>query len=206
MKAKKSENKCAKYGIAITNYVLGEDLRMPPEELYAHLKDCPKCLDELKDWQEVSATMRTEAYHQTPEAGKRYQELLEKIRQLPGPDLPALPPECFREGRSAVSPGQAGMKPGEPCTVLAQGEQLFNDEVVIGTVAGKIYNYLGPNGKQSYPAIRIGTGILDHPFYEAMGWLAREKKICRSKDATTFYAALAPAEKDKYQTQSQTQA
>jgi len=76
---------CKKYGIAITNFVLGEDLRMPPAELYHHLRDCPKCRAELEDWQAVYATMRTEAYHKTPEAKQKYQELLEKIRQLPGP-------------------------------------------------------------------------------------------------------------------------
>lgn len=79
----KSQKICEKYGIAITNYVLGEDLGMPPEELYNHLRNCPKCLDELTDWQETYAVMRTEAYHKTPEAKQRYEELLEKIKHLP---------------------------------------------------------------------------------------------------------------------------
>ena len=82
--SRKTKNDCKKYGIAITNYVLGEDLGMTPEELYNHLRSCPQCLEELTDWQETYAVMRTEAYHKTPEAKKRYAESLEKIKAQTG--------------------------------------------------------------------------------------------------------------------------
>jgi hypothetical protein len=65
----------------------------------------------------------------------------------------------------------------------------------IGSAAGKVYNCLKENGKTPIPVLRKKTGLVDYPFYEAMGWLAREEKvtIIKDKDGKPAYACLREA-------------
>jgi len=165
---KKKAIGCKDYGIAITNYVLGEDLGMPVEELYTHLRNCKKCLDELIDWRDTYAVMRSEAYHKKPETQKKFQELLEKIKNLP-------------------------VTEAEP--LLSQPtETPINVEWEIGSAAGKIYDFLKGNGKVFIPVLRDKTGLVNYPFYEAIGWLAREEKVTltKDKDGKPEYVSLNP--------------
>jgi len=53
----------------------------------------------------------------------------------------------------------------------------IDTEKIIGSAAEKIYQCLKTNGPICIPELRQKTGILDYPFYEAIGRLDREKKI-----------------------------
>jgi len=160
-------NPCQKYGIAITDYVLGEPMDISYEELLNHLKECAACRKDFADWRSTYAALKTEAYHKTPEAKKRYAELLEKIKNLP------------------ASPA------GGPA---APKDKPIDDELVLGSAAEKVYNALKGNGKIAYPVLREKAGLKGEPFYEASGWLAKEKKIRRTRDEQTVYVALTESE------------
>jgi len=159
------KNKCEKYGMAITNYVLGEDLRMPAEELFAHLRVCQKCRDELVDWRETYAVMRTEAYYKKPKAQKKFQELLEKIKNLPAPTL-----------------RQAGQPVTRPTRTVLDASSEINSAAKDIYKFGKGYTGGNPEIKVPIPVIRKKTYYKGYPFYEAMGTLVRDKKANYTKD------------------------
>jgi len=60
----------------------------------------------------------------------------------------------------------------------------------IESAAGKIYEVLKGKGKIPYPFIRQKTDLRGFPFYEAIGWLAREEKVIIHKDKTTYSAEV----------------
>jgi hypothetical protein len=72
------------------------------------------------------------------------------------------------------------------------GENTINIKWIEGTAAGQIYELLKAQGKLPVPVIRAKTGLTGYPFYEAMGWLACQEKIIRTRDARSEYAALQP--------------
>jgi len=156
-------NPCQKYGIAITDYVLSEPMDISFEELLNHLKECAACRKDLADWKSTYAALRTEAYHKTPEAKRRYQELLEKIKTLP------------------VSPSH----PPSPRTTI-------DTRWEIGSVAGKIYNILKENGEMPIPLLIQKSGLKEYHVQQGIGWLAGQEKILMSRDEHTAYVALRP--------------
>ena len=50
-----------------------------------------------------------------------------------------------------------------------------------GTNAGKIYDILNGEGPQVQTRLQKKTNMRDEEFYGAVGWLARENKICKEK-------------------------
>ena len=50
-----------------------------------------------------------------------------------------------------------------------------------GNNAGKIWNVLHKDGPQVQTKLQKKTNIRDEEFYGAVGWLARENKICKEK-------------------------
>ena len=50
-----------------------------------------------------------------------------------------------------------------------------------GTNAGKIYDVLNFEGPQVQTKLQKKTNMRDEEFYGAVGWLARENKICKEK-------------------------
>jgi hypothetical protein len=164
------KDKCEKYGIAITNYVLGEDLRMPQEELMAHLRECKSCLNELETWQDQYALMRTEAYHSKPENKAKMAKMLGNLKK-----------QVF--GINAV------------CTA-GKDETVINTEWEIGSAAGEIYRYVEKKGKSSTIQIIKDTNLNLSLVDQGIGWLAKEKKICVSYKDNLKYVYF-PKHEDK---------
>jgi len=162
------KDKCEKYGIAITNYVLGEDLGMPQEELFAHLRECKQCLNELIDWQDKYALMRTEAYHAKPENEEKMKKMFENLKK-----------QVFGVNTT--------------CTV-SKGETLINTEWEIGSAAGTIYRYVEVKGKSSTIQIIRDTNLNLSLMDQGIGWLAHEKKICVSYADNLKYIYLPKKE------------
>jgi len=79
------------------------------------------------------------------------------------------------------------------------GEQDIDDEQHTGSAAGQIYRALKGNGKVAYPVLREQVGLKGEPFYEAVGWLLKEKKIRRTKAEDMFYVTLAESERPQAQ-------
>jgi len=158
------KDKCEKYGIAITNYALGEDLGMPQEELFAHLRECKQCLNELVDWKNAYAVMRAKEYDSRPENREKMAKMFENLKkQVFGVD---------------------------PACAVAKGETVLNMDWEIGSAAGKIYHYVAKNGKSNTIDITRNTDLNLKKVDWAIGWLAREKKICVSYADNLTYVYL----------------
>ena len=54
-------------------------------------------------------------------------------------------------------------------------------DVEIGDAAGQVYRFLEENGASTLAAISKGTGLKNQFAALAIGWLAREHKVCREK-------------------------
>lgn len=67
----------------------------------------------------------------------------------------------------------------------------IDTEKVVGLAAVQIYQYLKDNGPATIPVLRQHTGLINYPFYEAMGWLNHENKIIvRGEPGQPQYAEL----------------
>lgn len=155
---------CEKYGLAITDYVLGEQMDITPEELFNHLRACTSCLDDLLEWKDTYAAMRTEAYHAKPETQEKMKRMVENLKQ-----------QVF----------------GTPSVYAqAKGETVLNTDWEIGNVAGDIYRYVGKKGKTDTIEISRNTKLPLVKIDRALGWLAREKKVCLSEANRLTYVYL----------------
>ena len=81
---------CTKYDLAITDYVLGEEMDITEAQLAKHLKTCKKCRADLADWQDSVALLRAEAYAQKPKTKERFKALMKKIHSGPMPPQTAV--------------------------------------------------------------------------------------------------------------------
>ena len=192
-----TKNACEKYGLAITNYVLGEAMGMTKEELFAHLKVCKDCRRDLSEWRDTHTVMKTEAYYQTAAGKAKMKRSFEDVkRQVAGQPL------------SAVPTAQAGQPaPAHPSGVkLLPGEHLLDHKEHIGSAAGVVWHWLGKYGKSNLTDLPQKAKLSPLNAYEAVGWLANEKKIYRSYVKQTTYAWLNEHEREIYlQEQAQAQ-
>ena len=70
---------CKKYAQAITDYVLGEEIDVPKEELMTHLKECAKCRLEATNWQDFQNAVRVKEYHARPEVKAKWDNFLNEL-------------------------------------------------------------------------------------------------------------------------------
>ncbi|MDI6788802.1 MAG: winged helix-turn-helix domain-containing protein [Planctomycetota bacterium] len=143
---------CEKYGLAITNYVLSEDMGMTKEELFEHLKGCKNCRKDLTEWRDTVTVMRMETFSKTQEGKAKMHQDLTKLKERIKTEV---------------------VEPSVPTTLPPP----INSEKIVGTAAGQIYNCLKGNGPMPIPVLKVKTKLEDYPFYGAMGWLDREGKI-----------------------------
>lgn len=73
---------------------------------------------------------------------------------------------------------------------------MLNTE--IGKTAGLVWEHLGKNGRCSIQDLRKKIGVDVVLFYQAIGWLARENKICHSKEAENLNVQLTDYEMSIY--------
>jgi len=81
----KKNDSCKKYGLAITDYVLGEKMDITKEELIDHLRACAKCRSDLKNWQATYAVMRAKEYDSRPEVKARMESFIKELVNQPIP-------------------------------------------------------------------------------------------------------------------------
>jgi hypothetical protein len=173
---------CKEFEMDLTDYVMGETTFLTKEKqeaLFEHLRKCDQCRAELWNWKEVLAMMKTKSAMAKPEHQKKINELIKRLHE--------------ETDKSADSPANSGKMPVASETQLAKNNITTKWE--IGSAAGKIYNCLKANGPaMPIPLIREKTGLWDFPFYEAVGWLAKEEKVTltKDKDGKPAYASLNP--------------
>ena len=159
---------CKDYEIDLMHKASGElQYITDKKELEQHLKGCPVCQKVLKGFLEVDTFAAV-----TREPSKGFQARIADLRQ--------------RSEKSAqCMPNQASSQANLPPQI--------DTETIVGLAAGKIYECLKKSGPLPLPMLRQNTGLLDYPFYEAMGWLDREKKvIVRGKPNQPEYAEIRP--------------
>ncbi|MFH1226733.1 MAG: winged helix-turn-helix domain-containing protein [Planctomycetota bacterium] len=155
---------CEKYELAITNYVLGEQMNISDDELFNHLRQCKKCREHLYDWQNTYAAMRTKEYFSRPETKKKMADMIENVK---------------KEVLSATS-------------IPTNKKKLVDVKWEIGSAAGKIYNILKESGELPIPALVAKTGLKEYHVQQAVGWLAGQEKILLHRDDKTAYVSLNP--------------
>jgi hypothetical protein len=74
-------NECEKFGIAITNLVMVDDIGMPQEELFEHLRNCKTCREDLFEWRDTYMVMRLESEAENPEHKKKIVDMVAKIKR-----------------------------------------------------------------------------------------------------------------------------
>jgi len=172
MKTTKVKNKCEKYELAITNYVIGEEIDIPQKELFEHLARCRSCQGDLRNWRATYATMRAKEYDQRPEVKKQSQAFIKELVNMP------------------LAAAESGIKQPIPKTL----PPVIDSIEIVGTAAGKIYRCLKANGPMmSISALRQETGFGGYPLLQALGWLEREDKIItRGTPDQPEYVELKP--------------
>jgi hypothetical protein len=167
-------NHCEKYELAITNYVMGEKIDMPQQALFDHLAQCPSCQGDLRNWKATYATLCAREYDARPEVQQRTKAFIkELVRHRPTSDRPD----------------------------ITRGELNLDEKV--GEPAGILWQTLAQNGEVNILDLPQVSKLEPPKAYSAFGWLACEKKVRLRKDAKTTYVSLTPAEKEKYQAQTQ---
>ena len=82
---------------------------------------------------------------------------------------------------------------------MLNSETRLNDIVgQVGKTAGLVWTHLAKNGKCSIPNLQNKTGTNPEMLNQALGWLAREGKVCLSKEAKTTDVWLTETENVKY--------
>lgn len=171
----KAKNPCEKYELAVTDYVMGQAMKMPKEELWEHLKTCKNCRRDFADWQDTYTVMKTEAYYNKPEGKQKMKESFETLKKRMAD---------MEKKRSVTVPGRT--------PIDAKWE--------IGSAAETIYNFIKDSTGSSSDkniairVIRKRTDLVNYPFYEAMGSLVTNEKVTliKDKDNRPEYVALLP--------------
>ncbi len=179
-------NPCEKYELAITNYVLGEKIDIPQQELFNHLAQCPSCQGDLRNWRATYATMRAKEYDAKPEVKQRTKAFIhELVTSKPIPAEARLP-------KSQRDVGQVKPLPDEV---------ILDPEENIGYFAGVVWHHLARNGRVKEGELRRKVKLPVKTFDRAIGWLAGEKKIHQTRVKQTAYVYLNETEREIYQQQ-----
>lgn len=168
-------DRCQGFRLDLVDFATGNRVSLSREkqkELIRHLNECPACQEAFLDYENIYAASMAAEHTKTPEFRQKIADVINRLKSDTTSDLPV----------------KSGIK-------LIPGEQDIDDEQHTGSAAGQIYRALKGNGKVAYPVLREKVGLKGEPFYEAVGWLLKEKKIRRTKDERTFYVFLAEPER-----------
>ena len=178
-KVMKSKNQCEKYGLAITDYVLGEEMDISREELFNHIATCENCQKDLANWRNDYAALRNKAYFEKPETKKKYQEMLNRVKSSPAR------PESIRDSQCGL-----GDK-------LPDGIDV-NINLEYGWYAGTLWHHLGEYGPVRLEDIPEKINADMDKVKYVTGWLMGEKKVCMKQAKDSLYIYLTKEEQEKY--------
>ena len=138
---------CAKYGTAVMNLVMGQELGMPKEALFDHLRQCKECRAELFEWRDTWTVMRMEADAKKPAHKQKMTEMVARLQK----DLLC---DVTKAGQPADRDKEIGTPAGHLWNLLAKEKIIRVVDI--------------PNKMNKYD-IDQALG--------AYGWLANEKKV-----------------------------
>ena len=169
---KPSAKGCEKYEQAITHFVLGEQMDITKEKLFAHLKVCKECRKDLTEWQDTMTVMKMEAFSKTPEGKAKMQQDLTKLKE--------------RMKRESLLPPVK-----EDITVEK-----------IGWTAGNILKLVATQGPVSLPDLPEKANTDPYLVISSIGWLAREGKVSFDHTKTPPDVILTPQEQARFRRQN----
>jgi hypothetical protein len=138
--------------------VLGEEMAISRDELFNHLRTCAKCRQDLFDWQDTYAVMRTEAHFAQPETKKRYAELLEKIKGKVGEKKPI--DTKWEIGSAAGTIYRVLKENGEmpiPLLIKKTGLKEYHVQQGIGWLAGQEKIQMSRDEHTAYVTLQPGV-------------------------------------------------
>ncbi|MDI6733795.1 MAG: tetratricopeptide repeat protein [Planctomycetota bacterium] len=74
---------CEKFELDLTDYARGDITfldKTAQENLINHLRQCPECLKDFFDWEDILATQAYETHSKTPESKQRIDRLIEQLK------------------------------------------------------------------------------------------------------------------------------
>ena len=156
----RNKNACEKYEMAITDYVLDQEMEMSKDELFGHLAGCEKCQKYAREVRATTSVLRAQEYDSRPESKKHFEEFMAKLHQLPV---------------SATTP---------------RGEKIIDVKWEFGSKAGLVYDYLKktPDNKIRVDSLIKDLGLTTS--ISGMSWLAGENKLGMSLSGKDVYAFL----------------
>lgn len=166
---KRAKADCGRFGIAVMNLVMGEDIGMPQDELFGHLKVCKECRQELFEWRDTYTVMRMEADAKKPEYKQKAAEMADKIKK-------ELICDVTKNGKKANRDEEIGVPAGTLWNVVAK-----EGMVRVTDIPDKMTNY-----------------ALDQA-YGAYGWLVLQNKIEIIYHQNDKCICLTPDERKKVQ-------
>ena len=155
---------CDKYEMAITDLVRGETMDMSKDELFKHLRECPKCRKDLREWQNIYSAMRTRERFNQPDVKKKMANMIEEVKNKA---------DSFAE---------------------AQEKGFINLDADIGIPAGVVYRCLQKCGPQEINELPKVCNLNPGTAREAIGWLGREDKIRKKIENKKVIVSLVESE------------
>ena len=171
MRKNKTKNRCEKYGQAITNYVLGENMGMTKEALFEHLKTCKNCRRDLTEWRDTYSVMKTEAYYQTPAGKAKMKRSFADVQ------------------RQVAAATQAKMPKGKSLSI----------GVMVRKPAGVVWNTLARHKVIKMADLPDLANLPVPVAYSALGWLAKENKLRMTGTTGNPFIYLPRREREIYQ-------
>jgi len=164
-KKKQMKKQCKEFELDLTDYVMGETTFLTTEKqekLFEHLRQCAKCRDQLWNWKEVIAVMKTRSAMEKPEHQQKINKLIERLHQ--------------ESARLPIT------MPGVPVNLKQEVKQT----------AREVFDLLGQNRVMSIPEIIEETKRREYTVQQAIGWLGVTDKIIVSRDTKTAYISRLP--------------
>lgn len=178
-KVMKGKSGCEQYGLAITDYILDEEMDITKEELFNHLASCENCRNDLANWRETYAAMRNKAYLEKPETKKKYDEMLNRVKSASG-------------GLDRVKSSQC-----RPDAKLPDGVDI-NINLEYGWYAGTLWQHLAANGPTKIEDVPKIINTDADKAKVVSGWLMGEKKLCMKQAKDAKYIYLTKDEQEKF--------
>jgi len=166
MKTQRAKNKtaspsggCKKYELAITNFVLGEETKIPREELINHLRVCANCQEDLKEWRATYAVMRAKEYDSRPEVKEKWDNFLKELTAG----------KLTSKEKAPVTTCQNHISPkGKIVSV----EELFSGQT------GIVRKTIGKHGIVNFDELPAKSNLPPGIAYGAMVLLAQKNELC----------------------------
>lgn len=98
--------------------------------------------------------------------------------------------ENIKQGKTA----EPQRSPATHCGAVPKDEKLIDIQWEIGNPAGTVWKHLSNHGKMTVEELAGKSNLNPVIFERAIGWLAKENKICMTQTKGVVYVYLTPTE------------